>query len=160
MVLGEFAYIPLTQGYWATIDVADVHLVEGLSWTPIVRKHTVYVYRKSSSPNPRTVLLHRLVMGDPAGMRVDHRDGDGLNNTRKNLRIATSAQNNRNQRMTERNTSGFKGVSWHKRDQKWRACIHVNNRYVHLGNFSKIEDARDAYANASAEMHQEFGRLA
>lgn len=156
VVIGECAYIPLTQGYYATIDACDVHLVEGYCWTPIVRKHTVYAYRKNQG---RTTMLHRVIMGEPEGMTVDHWDGDGLNNRRSNLRVATKAQNNRNQRLTDRNTSGYKGVSWHKGDKRWRACIHVNNRYVHLGHFLTIEEAHLAYVTASANLHQEFGRI-
>lgn len=157
VVIGQYAYIPLTQGYTATIDAADVPLVEGYNWTVIVRKYTTYVYRNDRG---RGLLLHRLLMGDPEGLTVDHRDGDGLNNTRQNLRVATKAENNRNQRRHDRNTSGHKGVSWHKRDKRWRACIHVNNRYIHLGHFVNIEDAVAAYENASAELHGEFGRTA
>lgn len=155
IIIGPTAYIPLTQEYVATVDASDIHLVKGYNWTVIVRSTTVYVYRKSKG---KTVLLHRVIMDDPDGMTIDHRDGNGLNNTRSNLRIATKAQNNRNQKMTDRNTSGYKGVSWHKKDRKWRAYIHVNNKYIHLGHFSNVEDARRAYAEASIKLHAEFGR--
>ena len=159
MVLGDYAYIPISQGYYATIDADNVRLVEGFSWSAVVRKHTVYVMRRTIVPVPKTILLHRVIMGDTDAPIVDHRDGDGLNNVRANLRPATKSQNNRNQRMTDRNTSGFKGVSWHKKDRKWRACIHVNNRYIHLGNFDPPEAASTAYVEASARMHHEFGRI-
>lgn len=110
ITIGQFAYIPLTQGYVATIDAADLHLVDGYTWTAIVRPYTVYAYRKDPGTG-KNVHLHRVIMGDPEGLTVDHRDGNGLNNTRSNLRSATKAQNNRNQRVTPRNTSGVKGVS-------------------------------------------------
>lgn len=162
VVIGQYAYIPLTQGYTATIDAADVPLVEGYNWTAYVRPNgAVHVFRKATIEGKlRNVWLHRVIAQTPDGLDTDHVDGDGLNNVRTNLRFATRSQNNRNQRRHDRNTSGHKGVSWHKKDKRWRACIHVNNRYIHLGHFVNIEDAVAAYENASAELHGEFGRTA
>lgn len=160
ITIGQFAYIPLTQGYVATIDAADVHLVDKWNWTAFVRQRTVHVFRKHMVDGaPKNVWLHRVILGTPDGFDTDHVDGNGLNNTRSNLRVATRSQNNRNQRLASHNTSGHKGVSWHKKDKRWRACIHVNNKYVHLGHFIEFDDACAAYAKASAEMHQEFGRV-
>jgi hypothetical protein len=92
-------------------------------------------------------------------MEVDHHDGNGLNCQRINLRIATHAENQRNQRLTKQNTSGFKGVGWNKRDKAWQARIKVNGKLKHLGYFSDPVDAYAAYCKASAEMHGEFGRV-
>jgi len=159
-VIGQYAYIPLTQGYVATIDACDVHLVDQWDWTAYVRPSTVHAFRKTTRDGIKVnVWMHRVILGTPAGFDTDHVDGDGLNNTRANLRVATRSQNNRNQRITGRNTSGRKGVSWHKKDKRWRACIHVNNRYVHLGHFVEFDDACAAYAKASTEMHGDFGRV-
>ena len=160
IVLGDLAYIPLSNGQFATIDAVDVPLVEGYNWTAAVRKHTTHVFRGSTVEGKhRWVWLHRVIAKTPDGMFTDHTNGDGLDNRRCNLRLATKAQNNRNQRMTERNTSGIKGVSWHKKDKRWRACIHVHDRYIHLGHFKTIDEAQRAYEKASAELHGEFGRL-
>lgn len=161
---GDVAYITLTKGYEAVIDAADVPLVEGYVWHAIPRKHTVYAQHTTPLPNRKAVLLHRLIMGEPAGMNVDHRDGDGLNNRRRgeagNLRIATVSQNRHNTRLLDRNTSGFKGVTWDKSRGKWKAMICLNDKRVNLGRFDDLEAAHAAYVAASQSLHGEFGRTA
>lgn len=160
VVIGQYAYIPLTQGYTATIDAADVPLVEGYDWNAFISKHTTYVRRRTTiEGRMRNIWLHRVIAQTPDGLDTDHVDCDGLNNTRANLRIATISQNNRNQRLRECNTSGYKGVSWYKRGQQWRVQIAVNNRKKHIGYFSNIEDAAAAYKRSNVELHGEFGRL-
>lgn len=159
-VEGQLAYVPLTQGYEAVIDAADVHLVEGCSWHVQVRDHTVYVIRNDySTGKQRTIRMHRVLMGKPEGFEVDHIDGDGLNNRRSNLRVATKAQNQHNQRLARHNTSGFKGVGWHKRVGKWAARITLQGKMRHLGYFGTPEEASAAYASASKNLHGEFGRV-
>ena len=158
---GNIAYVPLTKGYEAVIDAADVPLVDGWNWTANVRSHTVYAQRKDrSGPMPRTVMLHRVIARTPEGLDTDHSDGDGLNNRRDNLRVATRSQNQHNQRVALRNTSGFKGVTWHKAKGKWNALIKLHGKRRNLGYFSLAEDAAAAYAKASEELHGEFGRTA
>ena len=156
---GSFAFITLTRGYEAVIDVADLSLVQKWNWWVLAGSHTTYAMRVDcSGRNRRTVYLHRIIMGDPEGFLIDHRDGNGLNNTRNNLRKATQAQNNRNSRISKTNTSGFKGVSASGR--KWRAVIHMNDKQRYLGVFDTPEAAHDAYRAASVCLHGEFGRMA
>lgn len=93
-------------------------------------------------------------LSDPR--QVDHINGDGLDNRRENLRICTHAENTRNKRMLGANTSGFKGVSWHKGDRKFRAQITVNKRKIHLGNFDDAEMAHEMYCLAADMLHGEF----
>jgi hypothetical protein len=158
---GDIAYVTLTKGYVAVIDAADVPLVEGRNWGARLDKNTVYARRTDTSgPAPRTVLLHRMLLGEPKGFQVDHKDGDGLNNRRSNLRVATNQQNASNARLSRLNTSGFKGVSWHKQRRKWYARIRKDGRSVHLGMHHTPEDAHAAYAAASADLHGPFGRVA
>jgi hypothetical protein len=156
---GDLAYVPLTKGYEAIIDVADIPLVEAHNWYAHVQSHAVYAECSlQRNKNRHALIMHRVIMGDPAGFDIDHRDGDGLNNRRSNLRIATRAQNLHNQRIVRRNTSGFKGVSWNKRDHKWQARIYVNNKQFSLGYHATPELAHAAYCEASARLHGEFGR--
>jgi hypothetical protein len=154
-----YAYIPLTKGYEATIDIEDVPLVEGVNWCADISGRTVYAMRKAGG---KTVKLHRLLMGNPVGFEVDHKDGDGLNNRRRgelgNIRIATIAQNRKNQRLSIRNTSGFKGVLWRKDRSKWLARIMADGKSVHLGLFADPKDAHEAYKKASARLHGAFRR--
>lgn len=164
---GDTAYIPLTRGYEAIIDAADAHLVDGLDWTALVSKRrdgttrTVYAYRNNyvAPGKSKMALLHRVIMGARDGLQVDHRDGDGLNCKRVNLRIATGSQNNCNQRKGVANTSGCKGVTWDKANQKWRAEIRVDGKRTNLGRHKCLAAAAIAYAKASRALHGEFGRV-
>jgi AP2 domain/HNH endonuclease len=157
---GDVAYVPLSRGYEAVIDAVDVPLIEALRWRVHVGKRTAYALHSGPRPARCNIFMHRLLMREPDGLRVDHKDGNGLNNRKDNLRPATDQQNSFNSRIPSNNTSGFKGVSWHKRDHKWRARITFGGKRRHLGDFNTPEDAHKAYAKASAELHGEFGRVA
>ena len=162
-VKGQLAYVPLTKGYEAVIDASDVHLVEGFNWCAVVRRYTVYAVRGERSAeragaSRRNISLHRVIVGGPDGLQVDHCDGNGLNNRRCNLRVATAAQNQQNARKRSDNTTGLKGVDWHKRDRKWRARIVANGKRKHLGLYHTAEEAYAAYCAASEKYHKEFGR--
>jgi len=91
---------------------------------------------------------------------VDHVDGNGLDNRRSNLRLATASQNQCNQRRSSANSSGFKGVTWCRKGKRWKARIKVNKVLKHLGTFTSPEAAYAAYCAASERFHGEFGRTA
>lgn len=99
--------------------------------------------------------MHTLLTGWPL---VDHRDGDGLNNRMDNLRPATCAQNSANQARPVSNTSGYKGVSWRKRDRRWYAYIKVNGKQCHLGSYATAQDAAHAYDAAAIAAWGEYAR--
>ena len=156
---GQLAYVTLTKGYVAVIDAADVPLVEGFNWCADVRPSAVYAARgKMKNGRMKIIRLHRVLMGDPDGLEIDHVDGNGLNNTRANLRTAIHSENLRNQNVRINNASGFKGVSWDKSRCKWQAHIGLDFKRISLGRFETKEEAAAAYAKASAAMHGEFGR--
>lgn len=90
--------------------------------------------------------------------RVDHRDGDGSNNRWSNLRAASAQQNALNSRRAVSNTSGLKGVSWHKGAGRWSAYIVIDGRKRHLGMHDRPEDAHAAYLAAATAVHPEFAR--
>jgi hypothetical protein len=89
---------------------------------------------------------------------TDHRDGNGLNNQRHNLRICTAKENGRNQRINSVNTSGYKGVSWKKDQHKWLSQIIVDNRAYNLGTFVCPLRAAKAYNDAAEKYFGEFAR--
>tara|TARA_R110000796_G_scaffold167182_1_gene283992 strand:- start:431 stop:967 length:537 start_codon:yes stop_codon:yes gene_type:complete len=158
-ICGDVAYVPLTQGYEAIIDAADVPLVDGFNWHAAVQEHAVYACNiDRSGEKPRAIYLHRLIIGAPKGIRVDHLNGDGLYNRIDNLRLATAAQNSQNRRINVSSTSGLKGVSFEKRSGKWVARIGVNHKSNFLGYFNSAQDAYGAYCVASEKFHGEFGR--
>ena len=104
--------------------------------------------------------MHRQIMNAPKGTPIDHKDHNGLNNTRENLRLATISENARNCEKTKRPTSSkYKGVCWNKKSKKWQAHIHYNGISIHLGLFDSEEDAAKAYDEAAKIYHGEFAVL-
>ena len=92
------------------------------------------------------VYLHHCIIGRPLnGMQVDHRNGDGLDNRRCNLRIVTVSQNQHNSKIRCDNSTGFKGVSFNKRISKYTSQIQIEGKRVFLGYFNTPEDAAKAY---------------
>ena len=89
---------------------------------------------------------------------VDHIDGNTENNFIDNIRPATNLQNAINQKIPLNNTSGHKGVSWHKQSSKWRAQISHNGKRIHLGSFETVEDAILKYEEKSEEFFGEYKR--
>lgn len=91
--------------------------------------------------------------------QIDHIDGNGLNNDVENLRAATHAQNGSNRGAQKNNTSGFKGVSWHKKSNKWQAAIALGRKNHYLGLFDTPEAAHEAYKDAAKKLHKEFANF-
>ena len=87
---------------------------------------------------------------------IDHIDGDRLNNKIENLRPATKADNSRNMKITQRNTSGAKGVYWHSQRSKWQGRVVFNYKTISVGLYEKFEDAKKAVCKKRAELHGEF----
>lgn len=157
---GVKAFVPLTMGKKAVIDICDVHLVDGYNWTCAKRGGGLfYAYRQEciGGGKMKSILMHRVILSASDNDVVDHVDRDGLNNTKENLRICTHAENMRNRKMPSHNTSGFKGVKKTK-SGRWSASIGFNGRNHHLGTFDSPEDAIIAYSEASRKMHVDFGR--
>jgi hypothetical protein len=145
--------VPLTQGKVAIIDSADAERVLARRW-----RIDAYGYALTGT-GKGTITLHRFLMDAQPGEEVDHANRDKLDNRRSNLRFVTHAQNCVNAGLRRTNSSGFKGVTWHKRTQTWRAYIRVNGRQVHIGHFSTPEDAARAYDDAAAAEWGDFAFL-
>ncbi|OYW80361.1 MAG: hypothetical protein B7Z19_03105 [Polynucleobacter sp. 32-46-5] len=107
---------------------------------------------------------HRLAFvimtGEWPEYEIDHINTIESDNRWENLRAATSAQNKHNTKNRTTSISGFKGVSFDKRSQKWRACITINKKLNDLGLFLEKESAYLAYCNAAEKYFGEFARLA
>lgn len=150
--------VPLSQGYVAIVDAADAVRVLQYKWHAHPHRQTVYARRNVRRPDGTraTLLLHQFLTGYG---RTDHRDGDGLNNRRSNLREATTGENSQNRRLGLDNSSGFKGVYWLKRNGKWRAQIRVAGQNRHLGLYAAAEAAAHAYDAAARELHGEYATV-
>lgn len=90
---------------------------------------------------------------------IDHKDIDPTNDRWDNLRESTHSQNLANMRLSPRNTTGFKGVSFHKRQKKYCAHIRHNNLLIHLGSFDSPEQAHEAYKVKAEEIFGAFARF-
>jgi hypothetical protein len=153
----ETAEIELSQGYWARVDVDILPLLSKHSWN--VQKGKGKVYAKTQIGG-RTVYMRRVVANAPsdAGLVVDHCNGDGLDNRRSNLRIATWQQNARNSPgASGRRLSSTRGVSKRNRPQRpWRADIYGNGRCKYLGSFASEDEAIAVRLKVEKEMFGEF----
>jgi hypothetical protein len=155
--------IELTQGKFATVDAEDAPALLAYSWMASKSEKTMdshqtyYARRAEHGPDSkqRYVQMHRQIMDAPEEMEVDHRDGDGLNNRRYNLRTCTHAQNGANQRIPKNNTSGFKGVYRQKGCSGWLAGIQSK----YLGMYDSAEEAARAYDTAAVRTFGEFASL-
>lgn len=91
--------------------------------------------------------MHRVILNPPKGFSVDHKNGNGLDNRRSNLRIATASLNGANRKNQGNNSSGFKGVDFKK--GKWRARIAHKKKRYELGFFATKEEAAAMYMQAA-----------
>jgi hypothetical protein len=139
--------IELTQGEIAFVDNDAPTWIFDVNWYALRMGRLWYAARniRREDGKQTTQYLHRVLLDVKPGEQVDHRDGDGLNNRLSNLRIVTNAQNQRAfNRPHPNNKSGFRGVSWHKRDKKWQAQIWHDGVKLHIGCFSSPEEAAHA----------------
>lgn len=158
-IVGNTAFIPLSKGMEAIIDTNDLHLICNSNWCAQSAPHTAYaVCSVQTGGQRRRFFMHREIASPPKGFVIDHINGNGLDNRRSNLRIATCAENTHNQRLSIRSTSGVKGVTWHRTLSKWQAQITFGRTKKCLGVHDTIEGAQLAYAMASKELHGDFGR--
>jgi hypothetical protein len=153
--------LPLSMGLFALVDDEWFEYLNQWKW--YARKshnqNTFYVLRNKYKPFHVTIFMHNLIMSPPNGLEVDHKDGNGLNNQRQNLRVCTSTKNKFNKGKYRTNKSGYKGVSWYPKYGKWQAQIQANKKKMNLGYFTDKIEAALAYNKAALKHHGEFARL-
>ena len=96
----------------------------------------------------KIVKFHQIVMGQKKGYLVDHINRNPLDNRKENLRFVTHTANLVNSKTPATSTSGYKGVSWRKDSNKWRAHISISGKTINLGCYEKLEDAVEARKRA------------
>lgn len=151
--------IPLTQGKVALVDDEDFDYLSQWKWCANKNWHTFYARRAIYDPQQKAIYMHRSLLNAPDGVEIDHIDGNGLNNTRCNLRLCTRRQNRINSNKRNNTSSKYKGVSWSKDAQKWHASISLNGARKCLGFFPSEDEAALAYNWAAIGIHGRFARL-
>lgn len=147
--------IKLTQNKFTVVDDTDYKRLNQHKW--YFTKG--YAGRKIATISGKRVnsYMHWEVVGKPEkGFEIDHINGDTLDNRKENLRLATHAQNKHNRGKLKNNTSGIKGICWHKDRRKWHARIGIDGKRIHLGLFPTKELASQAYKDAAKKYHKQF----
>ena len=151
----------LGQGKWTLLDVKDYYHLRFFKWVVYGNGTNLYAIRlRLTDPNKTsTVYMHREIMNPPPGLVVDHKNCDGLDNRRSNLRFATHAQNTRNRRKKKNGSSQFLGVYFNKEKSTWDSQLMHNGKKIWVGRFQTQIDAAKAYDAAAKKYHGEFARL-
>lgn len=137
-------------------DKVDHELISKYTWCVVPNRETFYAMSriKLGYKKYKTIRMHQLII---KGSKVDHRNGNGLDNRRLNLRAATTQQNNFNVGLTKRNKSGFKGVYMYR--NRYIACIRKSGKLIHGGSFKNVIDAAKRYNELALIHHGEFAWL-
>lgn len=153
--------IPLTQGKSAKVDDSDYEWLSKWKWNADRRKSGKWYARRSYYVNGKRLkaYMHVEIMSPARGLDIDHIDGDGCNNQRFNMRVVQHQQNTWNQKKRSNNVSGYKGVSWYNPSRKWRACIVVDARQIHLGYYFDVLEAAKSYDQAASLYHGAYALL-
>jgi hypothetical protein len=118
--------------------------------------YVIRIDRKGRKGHRLIFLYHHGYLTE--GLQIDHIDGNPGNNRIENLREVTHTQNLQNGKIHSNNTSGVKGVYWHKIANKWAAAIKVNRKQIHLGYYTILEEAAAVVKEAREKYHGEYGR--
>ena len=160
--------IPLTRGYEVIVDDEDYEWLSQWKWCASAETSAGVIYAERGQWNPDTkkvtsIAMHRLLLPSPdSNLTTDHIDGNGLNNQKINLRLATKQQQAINRPIRQDNKSGYKGVYWlktRKTTGKWRAQIKYEGKRLSLGLYDDIEEAAKAYEIAAEKYYGEWRRL-
>lgn len=163
---GPYCKIPLTQNRYAKVDPADYLWLSQFRWCCKANRDTCYAIRHiQERGRTKRIHMHRQIMNTPDEMICDHKNHNGLDNRRTNLRNCTIEQNNANRRKratghgSRAPSSRYLGVSWCPRRKKWASYIKHKGRAKNLGLFAIEEDAARAHDKAAWELWGEYACL-
>lgn len=146
--------ISLTQGKFALVDDKDFDRINGWKWSLLQGR-----YAHRSAGKAGWLRMHRVVMDASAGDVVDHINGDGLDNRRRNLRLCTQQQNSLNRSHNKNSRSGHKDIFWDKSREKWFVQIMNQGKKYTVGRYGLLEEAIEARDEWLDKLHGEFAHV-
>lgn len=155
--------IELTKDKVALVDDEDFERVNSFKWYAN-KSYTTDTWYAERTPivdgKKVNVRMHRFILNITEGDKIiDHKDRNGLNNQKDNLRISNPSQNQANRSLTKNKTSKYKGVCWNKLRNKWRCSIMLNRKHISLGHFYSESQAALVYNKKAIELYGEFAHL-
>lgn len=152
------------------VDDEDFEFLNQWRWKLLVSYNSTYAVRnvskylgggrKNKKYEYKCILMHRLIMKANDDRIVDHKDHNGLNNQKSNLRLCTKADNNRNVgKHADAKYSKYKGVSFDKNRGKWISAVKFQRKTINLGRFDSEDAAAKAYNYKADELFGEFANL-
>jgi hypothetical protein len=147
--------IPLSSNKIALIDKEDYDKVKDYSWFAQYDEKGKRFYARTGTHGTK-IRMHRLILDAKESQIVDHKDHDGLNNRKNNLRLCEQSQNCMNKLYQSNNTSGYRGVSFHKGKNKYQATIMVKRKQIYLGSFDTAIEAFKVYQEKARELFGAF----
>jgi hypothetical protein len=158
--------IPLTQGKFAQVDDEDYEYLNQWKWCADTSDQKVFYAKRihyiegGKGKIRRKISMHRLIMKvEKPNILIDHKDHDGLNNQKYNLRVATYSQNSMNVTSYKKSTSEYLGVHWDIESKKWKAAIKIKGKQLNLGRYLDEKLAAKAYNTAAIKHYGEFANL-
>ena len=149
--------IPLPHGKEAIVDIKDYPRLSRYRWhTTDSKDGKLYAVRDTKTG---TIKMHQMIRKVPKGKEIDHKNINGLDNRRCNLRTCTRSQNNANRRKRKGCSSQYKGVRLHRLTGKYTAQIRYGNRTHHLGYFVPEVDAAIAYDEVARKVFGKYARF-
>ena len=144
---------------FALVDDKDYAKVNQFKWHAAPNKIGDFYVARRERGSDKMIRLSRYLLCAPKGTEVDHENCNGLDNQRHNLRFCTRSQNMGNARKPKTNTSGYKGVTWDKWVNKWKAQTKKDGKHIAIGRFFCLIAAAKAYDKKARELFGEFARV-
>lgn len=155
--------IPLTQGQYAIVDECDYDSLIGTRWYAQWAPNTNSFYAKAIGIRRGSgylrVAMHRIVADIQSDRLGDHVNGNTLDNRKRNIRPSNNSENTSNSKLSTKNTSGFRGVSWNRWRRGWHSYIRIDKKLIHLGFYATAEEAAQVRDTAAIRYHGQFATL-
>lgn len=148
------SFVLAKDGTRIDVSAEDFDRVNNLRWR-IQRHKTGHQYAYSSVKGQNPIAMHRFILDATKGLQVDHKDNNGLNNIRQNIRLCSPKENQANKSCQKDNNLGVKGV-WKTKYGKFKAGIHINGKSIHIGSYPTSQEASNAYKKAAAAIWGDF----